>query len=149
MPWTKKYHSCLSFFGSATTMILSLRAWVFPSRILAIPIEIRYLKARIIKTIDQNNNKKSKTVIIPLKIGSVFEVISDKNTFFYRFSNRIIHVLKSASEFESVFEAKNLQKSQFSLQTLRTGWICLSNISGVFRWTLYEVFVLCCVFSLL
>ena len=74
--------------------------------ILPIPIGIKYLKANIVKTTDQNNDKKSKTVIITLKIGSVIELITDKNTFFIVLAIEILMYSKSASEFESVFEAK-------------------------------------------
>ena len=89
LPCTKcieliQYYSWLSLFGksSASVSTLSMRAWVFPPRIFAIPIGIKYLKASIVKTTDQNNDKKSKTVMIPLKIGSVIELVTDKNTFF-------------------------------------------------------------------
>ena len=79
-----QYYSWLSLFGKSSALVttLSLRACGFPSRSLAIPIGIKYLKASIVKTTDQNNDKKSKTVMIPLKIGSVIELTTDKNTFF-------------------------------------------------------------------
>ena len=80
----------------------------FPSRILAIPIGIKYLKASIVKTTDQNNDKKSKTMMIPLKIGLVIKLITDKNTIFIVLVIELSIYSKSASEFESEFEAKNL-----------------------------------------
>ena len=106
-----QYYRWLSLFGksSASVTTLSLRAWVFPSRVLAIPIGIKYLKASIVKTTDQNNDKKSKTVMIPLKIGSVIELIIDKNTFFIVLVIELSIHSKSASEFESEFEGKNLR----------------------------------------
>ena len=69
-----QYYSWLSLLGksSASVTTLSLQALVFPSRTLAIPIGIKYLKASVVKTTDQNNNKKSKTVMTPLKIISVY-----------------------------------------------------------------------------
>ena len=98
-----QYYSWLSLFGksSASATTLSLQPWVFPSRILAIPIGIKYLKASIVKTTDQNNDKKSKTVMIPLKIGSVIELITDKNTFFIVLVIELSMYSKSASEFRS------------------------------------------------
>ena len=90
-------------------MTLSLRAWVFPSWSLAIPIGIKYLKASIVKTTDQNNDKKSKTVMIPLKIGSVIELIMDKDTFFIVLVIDLLMYSQSASEFESEFKAKNFR----------------------------------------
>ena len=47
--------------------------------------------------------------MIPLKIGSVIELIADKNTFFIVLVIELLMYSKSASEFESVFEAKNLR----------------------------------------
>ena len=103
-----QYYSWLSLFGksSASVTTLSLRAWIFSSRILAIAIGIKYLKANIVHRTDQNNNKKSKTVIIPLKIGSVIELITNKNVFFIVLIIESLMYSKYASEFE-LFEAKN------------------------------------------
>ena len=79
-----QYYSWLSLFGKSSESVttLSLRAWVFPSRIFANPIGIKYLKESIVKTTEQNKDKKSKTVMIPFKIGSAIELITDRNTFF-------------------------------------------------------------------
>ena len=106
-----QYYSWLSLFGKSSVSVTtpSLRAWVFPSRFLAISIGIKYLKASIVKTTDQNNDKKSKTVIIPVKIGSVIELITAKNTLFIVLVIELSMYSKSASEFESEFEAKNLR----------------------------------------
>ena len=90
-------------------MILSFRAVVFPSQIFAIPIGIKYLKASIDNTTDQNNNKNCKTVIIKLKIGSVIELITHKNIFFVVLVIELLMYSKSASEFELVIEVKNLR----------------------------------------
>ena len=96
-----QYYSWLSLFGksSASVTTLSLRAWVFPSWILEIPIGIKYLKASIVKTTDQNNDKKSKILMIPLKFESVIELITDKNTFFFVLLIELLMYSKSASKF--------------------------------------------------
>ena len=96
-----QYYSWLSLFGksSASVTTLSLRAWVFPSWILEIPIGIKYLKSSIVKTTDQNNDKKSKIVMILLKFGSVIELITDKNTFFFVLLIELLMYSKSASKF--------------------------------------------------
>ena len=47
--------------------------------------------------------------MIPLKIGSVIELITNKNTFFMVLVIELSIYSKSASEFESEFEAKNLR----------------------------------------